>query len=249
VIALTVGLFFFAENTQAAPVDGVYFDLPGVFGNDSQSPQESAVTIQTLFLLTILALVPSILLMMTCFPRIIIVLHFTRSALGTQQMPPNQVLVGMALFLTLFIMSSYITLINQNSFSPLARGEINQEQALEEAMTPLRGFMFNQVKQKEIDMFSNMANIPYTKDDPDSIPNSVLIPAFMVSEIKAAFTIGVFIYLPFIAIDMVVASVLMAMGMMMLPPAMISLPFKILLFVLVDGWNMILTQIFNSFAR
>lgn len=202
-------------------------------------------TVRIFLVLTVIALAPSILIMLTSFTRIIIVLHFVRAAIGTQTVPPNQVLIGLALFLTLFIMSPVFTQINENALKPLDAGEITQEQAFEAGMEPIREFMFKQTQAKDINTFCDIAGVTYeTQDD---ISNTVLIPSFILSELRQAFIIGFVIYIPFIVIDMVVASVLMSMGMMMLPPTTISLPFKILLFVLADGWNLIVDQLVRSF--
>lgn len=201
---------------------------------------------EILFLLTVLTLAPSILIMMTSFTRIIIVLSFTRNALGTQQMPPNQVLIGLALFLTFFLMSPIGAKINENAIEPYLSGQMDQEQFLEEAMEPIREFMFKQTREKDLELFVNLSGMedPETLDD---VPNNVLIPSFIISELKTAFQIGFLIYVPFIIVDMVVASTLMSMGMMMLPPVMISLPFKILLFIMVDGWNLVIKTLVTGF--
>jgi flagellar biosynthetic protein FliP len=177
--------------------------------------------------------------MMSSFTRIIIVLSFTRNALGTQQMPPNQVLIGLALFLTFFSMRPVINDINVNAYQPFTRGEITQQVAMETAMEPVREFMFRNVKPKDLNLFLEISQTekPVTLKD---VPTSALIPAFIISELKVAFIMGFCLYIPFLIIDMVVASTLMSMGMMMLPPVMISLPFKLLLFVMIDGWNLII---------
>ncbi|TCT15089.1 flagellar biosynthetic protein FliP [Natranaerovirga pectinivora] len=185
-------------------------------------------------------------MMMTSFTRIIVVLHFVRSALGTQQTPPNQVLVGLALFLTFFIMSPVITNINEQALKPYSAGEINQEEAIEIGIEPLRKFMLTQVNDKDLSLFLRIAEINEVSTF-DDIPTSVLIPAFIISELRAAFIIGFLIYIPFLVIDMVVASTLMSMGMMMLPPVMISLPFKILLFILADGWSLVIGELVKTF--
>ena len=203
-------------------------------------------------MITIIALAPSILIMLTSYTRIIIVLHFLRSAIGTQTSPPNQVLIGLALFLTIFIMQPVFTQVNENAIKPLDAGEITQEEAFEAGMEPIREFMFGQTQRKDINMFCEIAQISY---DPGAdldqikadIPNSVLIPSFIISELRTAFIIGFLIYIPFIVIDMVVASVLMSMGMMMLPPTTISLPFKILLFILADGWDLVIKNLVQTF--
>ena len=203
-------------------------------------------SIQLLVLFTVLTLAPSILMMMTSFSRILIVLSFVRNALGTQQIPQNQILIGLALFLTFFIMSPVITDINDNAIQPYINEEITQEKMVDNVMEPIRSFMFKQTKEKDMGLFLKIAKIEKIETI-DDIPTTILIPSFIISEIKAAFQIGFIIFVPFLVIDMVVASVLMAMGMMMLPPAMISLPFKLLLFIMVDGWSLIIGQLVNSF--
>ena len=201
--------------------------------------------IKMLLVLTVLALAPSILIMMTSFTRIIIVLHFIRAAIGTQTVPPNQVLVGLALFLTLFIMAPVFSQVNEKAIKPLDAGEITQEEAFEQGMEPIREFMFEQTQTKDINLFCEIQGVTYeTQDD---ISNTILIPSFILSELRAAFIIGFLIYIPFIIIDMVVSSILMSMGMMMLPPTTISLPFKILLFILADGWDLVIGNLVKTF--
>ena len=206
---------------------------------------ENTQTVDIIILLTILTLLPSIVLMMTGFTRILIVLSFMRNALGMQQTPPNQVLIGLALFLTLFVMSPVLTKVYNDAYIPFTNQEINQEEFIEKAMGPTREFMLDQIYDTDMNFFVSLSREPI--EDLESVPNRIVIPAFMTSEIKRAFQIGFFIYIPFIVIDMVVASTLMAMGMMMLPPAMISLPFKVLLFVLVDGWQLVMGSLIRSF--
>ena len=203
-------------------------------------------TVQVIFLFTLIALAPSLLIMVTSFTRIIIVMHFIRSALGTQQMPPNQILVGLALFLTFFIMSRHFTDAYQNAFVPYSAGEITQAEALELGIEPFREFMIYNAGYDNLAFFAALVGEQYA--EPSEIPLSVIIPAFIVTEITVGFMMGFFIFIPFIVIDMVVASVLMAMGMMMLPPAMISTPFKILLFILVDGWTLIVDLLVQTFV-
>lgn len=212
----------------------------------ANSPQEVALSLQVLFALTVLTLAPSILIMMTSFTRIMVVLSFLRSALATQQMPPNQVLVGLALFLTFFTMSPYLDQVNKNGLQPYLAGEIGQEAAMTEALKPMREFMFKQTRENDLALFVNLSEGP-RPNAPEDVPTMTLIPSFVISELKTAFQIGFLIYIPFIVIDMVVASTLMAMGMMMVPPAMISLPFKLLLFILVDGWHLIIRSLISSF--
>ena len=226
------------DGTASAGNNGLSVNINNGEGNLSG-------TVRIFLVLTVIALAPSILIMLTSFTRIIIVLHFVRAAIGTQTVPPNQVLVGLALFLTLFIMSPVFTQINENALKPLDAGEITQEQAFEAGMEPIREFMFKQTQAKDINTFCDIAGVTYeTQDD---ISNTVLIPSFILSELRQAFIIGFVIYIPFIVIDMVVASVLMSMGMMMLPPTTISLPFKILLFVLADGWNLVIRELVETF--
>jgi len=213
---------------------------------DSKNPENYVASIQILILLTVLTLAPSILIMMTSFTRIIIVLSFIRNALGLQQTPPNQVLIGLALFLTFFIMAPIGSQIKDNAIQPFLKEEINQEVAYKRAMEPVREFMFKQTRDKDLALFINIAKIDNIKDLKE-IPDRVIIPAFIISELKTAFEIGFVIYIPFLVIDMVVSSTLMSMGMMMLPPVIISLPFKILLFILVDGWNLIAKSLVLGF--
>ncbi|MCC3376225.1 flagellar type III secretion system pore protein FliP [Cohnella sp. REN36] len=205
-----------------------------------------ASSLSLLLLITVLSLAPAILVLMTSFTRIVIVLGFVRTSLGTQQMPPNQVLIGLALFLTLFIMSPTLTQVNDQALQPYLKGQISQTEALEKAAVPMKAFMYKHTREKDLLLF-----MKYTKTEkPNSyqdIPITVLVPAYAISELKTAFQMGFMIFIPFLVIDMVVASTLMAMGMMMLPPVMISLPFKILLFVLVDGWYLIVKSLLESF--
>lgn len=203
-------------------------------------------TLKILIFLTVIAIAPSLLVMVTSFTRIIIVLHFTRSALNTQTSPPNQVLVGLALFLTAFIMGPIFTQINDTAIKPFDKGQITQEKAIELGMEPLREFMYKQTQTKDIKLFLDIAKIDKVESIKD-IPTNILIPSFIISELRTAFIIGFLIYIPFIIIDMVVASTLMSMGMMMLPPTTISMPFKILLFVLADGWNLIIGSLVKTF--
>lgn len=213
---------------------------------DANTPEQVSTAIQVLFLLTILSIAPAILLMTTCFTRIVIVLGFIRQAMGTQNMPPTQIIIGLALFLSFFIMSPTLNTINEKALQPYMKKTITQEQALEQAIAPMRAFMFSQVKEAELTLLSDITlkNKPFDQND---IPTMTLIPAFMLSELKRSFQMGFMIYVPFLVIDMVVASVLMSMGMMMLPPVIISMPFKLLLFVLVDGWGLIVGSLVQSF--
>lgn len=203
-------------------------------------------SLRILITLTLIALAPTLIIMLTSFTRIIIVLHFTRAALNTQTAPPNQVLIGLALFLTFFIMQPAITSTYENAVIPFEAGEIDQTEALEIGLQPFREFMYGQTQTKDVRLFMEISKTEWV-GDLDSIPNSVLVPSFIISELRTAFIIGFLIYIPFIVIDMVVASTLMSMGMMMLPPTTISMPFKILLFVLADGWNLIIGSLVKTF--
>lgn len=211
---------------------------------------ELSESLQMLVLLTLLALAPSILIMMTAFTRIVISLHFLKSAIGTQQMPPNQIIIGLALFLTFFVMSPVFTLINETAIIPYEEGVLTQEEAIEKGLLPIKTFMLRQTRDEDISLFFDLAGLPKLENDENiakEIPLHVLVPAFIISELRAGFIIGFLIYIPFIVIDMVVASTLMSMGMMMLPPAMIALPFKILLFILIDGWHLMIGQLVQTF--
>ena len=212
--------------------------------NDGNGQVNGALRI--LITLTLIALAPTIIIMMTSFTRIIIVLHFTRAALSTQTAPPNQILIGLALILTFFIMEPTITKINEEAIVPFEEGTITQEEAVKKGIAPLREFMYPQTQLKDVELFMDIAGLEWD-GSLESIPNSVLIPSFMVSELRIAFWIGFMIYIPFIVIDMVIASTLMSMGMMMLPPTTISMPFKILLFVLADGWALIIGNVVQTF--
>ncbi len=228
------------DLTTRASSDGTSLSLT----YNSEATTLSA-PLRILLLLTVISLAPSILVMLTSFTRIIVVLHFARTAIGTQTSPPNQVLIGLALFLTFFIMNPIFVRINNEAIKPLDAGEITQEQALEIGMEPIREFMFSQVLVKDINLFTEISGEIY--ETTEDIPNYVLIPAFILSELRQAFIIGFCIYIPFIVIDMVVSSVLMSMGMMMLPPTTISLPFKVLLFILADGWELIIGNLVKTF--
>ncbi len=216
--------------------------LPGVLSE----PGAFTTTVQLLLLLTVLSLAPAILVLMTSFTRIVVVLAFVRTSLATQQMPPNQVLIGLALFLTFFVMAPVFYEVNERAIQPLTNGEITADEAFAEGSKPMKEFMAKHTRQKDLALFMNYAGMerPETIED---ISLTVLIPAFVISELKTAFEIGFMLFVPFLIIDMVVASVLMSMGMLMLPPIMISLPFKILLFVLVDGWYLIVQSLLLSY--
>jgi flagellar biosynthetic protein FliP len=239
-------LFVFAGSSTGTAAPLIPIPQVNVGVSAANNPQEVATSLQILFLLTILSLAPSILVMMTSFTRIIVVLSFLRSALGTQQMPPNQVIIGLALFLTVFTMAPYWTQVNQQAIQPYMAGTLAQDVALDKAMAPIREFMLKQTRENDLALFVNLSETP-RPSGPEEVPTFVLIPAFVISELKTAFQIGFLIYIPFIVIDMVVASTLMSMGMMMLPPVTISLPFKILLFILVDGWHLVIRSLVTSF--
>jgi flagellar biosynthetic protein FliP len=234
--ALLVG---FQASVYADPIIGV------TLGDGTEPVGASALSM--LLLITVLSLAPAILVLMTSFTRIVIVLGFVRTSLGTQQMPPNQVLIGLALFMTLFIMAPTFSTLNETALKPYLAGEITQTEALSKASVPMKDFMYKHTRPKDLLLFMD-----YTKTEkPESyqdIPITVLVPAYAISELKTAFQMGFMIFIPFLVIDMVVASTLMAMGMMMLPPVMISLPFKILLFVLVDGWYLVVKSLLTSFS-
>lgn len=208
---------------------------------------DAAVSLQIVFLLTILSLAPSILIMMTSFTRIVVVLSFLRTAIGTHgQMPPNQLIVGLSLFLTFFVMGPVIERVNDDALQPLMADEIPYTEALDRGMEPIREFMLKQTRPKDMALFVRLARIEQPQSRLD-VPNTVLIPSFIISELRTAFQIGFILFIPFLVIDLVVSSVLLSMGMMMLPPIVVSLPFKILLFVLVDGWNLVVQSLVRSF--
>ena len=217
-------------------------------GISSGDNTDMSSVLQMLLVLTVISLAPSILIMLTSFTRIVIVLHFTRTAIGTQTVPPNQIIVGLSLFLTLFVMGPTFTEIYDNSIKPLSNNEISVEEAYDTGVKPLRKFMLKQVSNKDLDTFFKVAGYDQgSVKSEDDIPMHILIPSFIISELRIAFIIGFLIYLPFIVIDMVVASTLMSMGMMMLQPTTISMPFKILLFVMADGWNLIIGNLLSTF--
>ncbi len=228
-------------QTKGMPLPSITLGI-----GEAKSPGDVSVLLQILFLLTILSLAPAILIMMTSFTRIIIVLSFLRHALGIHQMPPNQIIIGLALFITFFIMTPVWQAVEQNALTPYMEKKVSQEKALEEAVKPVREFMFKYTREKDLALFVSLSKSPKPRD-PADVPTAVLIPAFMISELKTAFQMGFVLFLPFLVIDMVVSSILLSMGMMMLPPVMISLPFKVLLFVMVDGWHLIVGSMVKSF--
>lgn len=234
--------------TLTGCADNSAISAPGVTltVDPSGGPKQVSSGVQLLVLLTVLTMAPAILLLATAFTRIVIVLSLLRNAMGTAAIPPNQVLLGLALLLTFFVMGPVYQEIDKQALQPYINNEIDQETAIEQAIAPIREFMFNQTRQKDIELFLQMngQQRPNTLDD---IPTTVLMPAFVISELRTAFTIGFMIYIPFLIIDMVISSVLLAMGMMMLPPTVISMPFKLLLFVMVDGWYLIAHSLVISF--
>lgn len=232
----------FAQSTQNLVLPKI-----GVNVGTSDNPNDIASTIQLLLLLTVLSLAPSILIMTTSFLRIIVVFNFLKNALGTAQMPPNQLLAGMALFITFFVMGPTWTKVSNESLKPYFDKKITLDSAYATGIKPVREFMFRQVRDQDLELFISIANMtrPANKDD---LPTHILIPAFIISELRAGFIIGFFLFIPFLVVDMIVSSILMSMGMMMLPPMMVSLPFKLLLFVLVDGWNLVVGSLVRSFS-
>lgn len=237
-VALTLALLWLPASAQ---------ELPGIISQPTEDGgQQWSIQLQTLLLLSSMAFLPAILLMMTCFTRIIIVLSLLRTAIGVQSAPPNQVLIGLALFLTFFVMSPVFTEIYEAAWQPLSADEITFEEFLTTAAEPLRTFMLAQTREPDLAMFARLADAP-PMQGPEDVPLSILVPAFVTSELKTAFQIGFMIFIPFLIIDLVVASTLMALGMMMVPPATISMPFKLMLFVLVDGWQLIVGSLAQSF--
>ncbi|MBH5316629.1 flagellar type III secretion system pore protein FliP [Paenibacillus sp. GSMTC-2017] len=233
----------FHTQAFAEPIPDISINI----GDNGSGEQPGTSALSLLLLITVLSIAPAILVLMTSFTRIVIVLSFVRTSLGTQMMPPNQVLIGLALFLTLFIMAPTFGQVNEVALQPYIKGELTQTEALEKAAVPMKKFMFSHTREKDLLLFMN-----YTKTEKPSsyeeIPLTVLVPAYAISELKTAFQMGFMIFIPFLVIDMIVSSTLMAMGMMMLPPIMISLPFKLLLFVLVDGWYLIVKSLLLSFS-
>lgn len=213
----------------------------------ADKPQQVSILLQILFLLTVLSLAPAILIMMTSFTRLAIVFSLVRQAIGTQQMPPTQIIIGLALLLTFFLMSPVYDQVNKDALQPYLAEEITQEEAIKKALAPIREFMFKQTREKDLALFINISKSKKPQNH-DQISTTILLSSFVISELKTAFQIGFLIYIPFLVIDMVVASVLLSMGMMMLPPFMVSLPFKLMLFVMIDGWNLLVGSMVKSFA-
>ncbi len=232
----------FASNVEAAPI------IPNVNVEvgTAENPEQVASTLQVIAVLTLATLAPGILMMTTSFVRIVVIIGFLRNALATQNVPPNQVIVSLALFMTFYIMAPYWSQANDNGLQPYLAGQITQEEAITNVLEPIREFMFRQTRESDLALFVNLSDAERPESQED-VSTFVLMPAFIISELKTAFQIGFMLYVPFIVIDMIVATTLMSMGMMMLPPVMISLPFKILLFVMIDGWHLLVRSIIVSF--
>ncbi|AVP54196.1 flagellar biosynthetic protein FliP [Clostridium tetani] len=250
-ISLVIGIVFlltllcFQQKALAAPGQ-IPIPRINISPGDGGDPKTYVDNLKLFLMITVLSILPSFIVMMTSFVRISVVFGFLRNAMGTQQSPPNQVLVGLALFLTIFIMTPVYQIINKEAIQPFVKSEINQEQAFETGSKPLREFMLKQTREKDLKLFVEISNIDknITKEN---VPLYVVVPSFIISELKTAFQIGFLLYIPFLVIDLVVASVLMSMGMFMLPPVMVSLPFKLLLFVMVDGWHLLIKSLIMSF--
>ncbi|MFQ5657946.1 MAG: flagellar type III secretion system pore protein FliP [Candidatus Methylomirabilales bacterium] len=235
-----------AMGPETAVAEPLSFPKISVTFEEASGPQEVLPALQLTFLVTVLTLAPAMLILLTAFTRIIVVLSLLRQAIGTPDLPPNQVLIGMALFLTFFVMAPVSSEINQQALQPYLGSKISQGEALERAAKPIRAFMFKQTREKDLALMVGLANLPRPKDL-DMVPTSTLIPAFVISELKTAFQIGFVLFIPFLIIDMVVTSVLLSMGMLFLPPVMISLPLKILLFVMADGWPLVVQALVMGF--
>lgn len=231
-----------AQQKTTVPLPKIGIDV-----GTADSPEDVSVTLQILILMTVLSLAPSIMIMTTSYLRIIIVFHFLKSALGTQQMPPSQMLAGVALFITFFIMAPTWSKVNNEAVKPFMEKKLTLEAAYDKGIEPIREFMFKNVRDEDLELFVDLADIK-RPDNRNELPTYILVPAFAISELRAGFIIGFFLFIPFLMIDMIVGSVLMSMGMMMLPPMLVSMPFKILLFVLVDGWNLIIGSVVRSFG-
>ena len=235
-----------SKTVKAEPINVPNFNI--TVGGEETSSKNYVDNIKLLIVLTILTLLPSIIIMMTSFTRIIVVFSFLKNALGAQQSIPNQILTGLALFLTIFIMQPVYSEINENAFKPFMEDSITQDEAMELGSKPIREFMLKQTRQKDLELFIETAKLNKEEITKENIPLTVVIPAFAISELKTAFQIGFLIFLPFLIIDMVVASILMSMGMFMVPPSMVALPFKLLLFVMVDGWYLMVKSLIMSFG-
>ncbi|HOI28417.1 MAG TPA: flagellar type III secretion system pore protein FliP [Melioribacteraceae bacterium] len=237
---------FLSQDIAAQQSTSIPFPKIDLQVGTAQDGNDVSTTLQILLLMTILSLAPSIVIMTTAYLRIIIVFHFLKNALGTQQMPPSQLLAGIALFVTFFIMAPTWNKVNDEALQPLMDNKIKVSEAYDKGIEPIREFMFKNVREEDLELFVGLANIERPQNR-DELPTYILIPAFVLSELRTGFIIGFFMFIPFIMVDMIVSSILMSMGMMMMPPMMISLPFKILLFILVDGWNLIIGSLVRSF--
>ncbi|WP_315068438.1 flagellar type III secretion system pore protein FliP [uncultured Clostridium sp.] len=247
-LMMALGIMMFCTiNAYAAPSNTSLPQLNISLGDGNSTPQDYASSIKILIFFTILSLLPSIVIMMTSFTRIVVVFSFLKSAMGVQQAVPNQILTGLAIFLTLFIMHPVYTEMNNNAIQPYLENKITQEQAYSEASKPLKEFMLKQTREDDLKLFVDVSGIDQSNLTKENVPFTSLIPAFAISELKTAFLIGFLIYLPFLVIDMVISSVLMAMGMFMLPPTMVSMPFKLILFVMVNGWYLLTQSLIQSF--
>lgn len=242
-IAVFLGMaIMFPLSAHAAPLDfGINFNSSG------SQPQATVDTVKILILITVLTIAPAFLILTTCFTRVVVVLSFLRSAIGSQQTPPNQILIGLALFITFFVMQPVYSQVMNKAVTPFMNNEISQEEAISEGSKPIKQFMLKQTREKDIALFMKEANMKSVKD-PMDLPFTIVVPAFTISELRIAFSIGFMLFLPFLVIDIVVSSILMSMGMFMLPPTMISLPFKLLLFVLADGWYLVVESLLHSFV-
>jgi flagellar biosynthetic protein FliP len=239
---LSTSTNLFAQQNNTIPLPKIGIDV-----GTADSPEDVSVTLQVLLMMTILSLAPSLLIMTTAYLRLIIVFHFLKNAMGTQQMPPSQLLAGIALFITFFIMAPTWNEVNEKAITPLMDGDINIEQAYDIGIEPIRAFMFKHVRDEDLELFINLSNMEQP-DTREELATYILVPAFVLSELRTGFIIGFFLFVPFIMVDMIISSILLSMGMMMIPPMMIALPFKILLFILVDGWNLVIGSIVRSFA-
>ncbi len=247
-VIITMLFIFFASDSFAQQKSvSIPFPKINLDVGTAQNGNDVSIMLQILLLMTVLSLAPSLVIMTTAYLRIIIVFHFLKSALGTQQMPPSQLLAGVALFITFFIMAPTWNKVNDEALKPLMANKINVEEAYNKGIEPIRQFMFKQTRDEDLELFIGLSNQPRPANR-NEVSTIILIPSFVLSELRAGFVMGFFLFIPFIMVDMIISSILMSMGMMMMPPMMISLPFKILLFILVDGWNLIIGSLVRSFA-
>ncbi len=246
VLLIVLGVMLASASVFAQSKTAIPFPKISVEVGKAASPEDVSVTLQILFLMTVLSLAPAILILTTAFTRIIVVFHFLKQAMGTTQMPPSQILVGLAMFLTVFVMAPTWSKVNDTALQPYLAKKLSLQEAYDRGVEPMREFMFRQAREEDLGLFMKLANITKPQNR-NEVPTYVLVPAYAISELRIGFQIGFVLFIPFVIIDMVVASILMSMGMMMLPPMMISLPFKILLFVLVDGWHLVINSLMESF--